>query len=420
MQLIDLAQTGARPIDPMLHLRRDYFSGEAYTLRGYLHRVEERFEEAQQDAEAGRLAYRRYRAQNEQQLNDRIVAVQAQATNNLAYSLARSGQLQRAVQMSNKLIQQLDSNTDYMLHIADYQKALFYNTNALIHVFRGQYAQAERPLSLAEHIAQASGNRRTMGLVTWARAHLERSKMSEVGQINTTIENYYREAAELLASEPDQLILLYHDWAGYQRDLYVMVREQQMGNNAETYIQRSLDLLNKALEHLGQEQVQEEAAHIIRRADLLGSKGHTYNQLGDYEQARTLLEAAEVDMRSIRSAAYGQVVSGKIALQYAVLALREQQDYQAALRLMVEALARVYLFARQHRDQEIFERVINTLMDAIPQSDLLAFQETLDAHTLQITVDHLAYQQPDPHDWDRALQSSLSFFQDSIGAHLDI
>jgi tetratricopeptide (TPR) repeat protein len=421
MQLIDLAQTGARPIDPMLHLRRDYFSGEAYKFRGYLHRVEQRFDLAEADARKARETYDAYMKHGALELNDRILSELAHASNNLAFALANNGHLEKALNVSNDL---LSPKKNLMRYLSDYHKALLYNTNALIFMFRAEYLRAEEPIRQAEQAAQSSGNNRAKGLVRWARAHLERSKMEEQRKIDITINQLFQQAADLLAEEPDQLIHLYHDWAGYERDIYLRAREiadeSDDHMDAATYAQNALQRLHKA-QHLLEQADDKGISNMMRQADLLESMATLHNLMGNYAAAREYVGRAEAIIQAIPGSVYVQVVCAKIALQSAVATLYDHPDsqqYQDALRLMAIALARVYIFARRHRDQQIIERVIKDLLDDTPPDELRAFLQRLKKHAFSVPAEALGYQIPDATQWAIVMGAGLRFLQESINVCL--
>jgi hypothetical protein len=116
-----------------------------------------------------------------------------------------------------------------------------------------------------------------------------------------------------------------------------------------------------------------------------------------------------------------QVVCAKIALQSAVATLYDHPDsqqYQDALRLMAIALARVYIFARRHRDQQIIERVIKDLLDDTPPDELRAFLQRLKKHAFSVPAEALGYQIPDATQWAIVMGAGLRFLQESINVCL--
>jgi hypothetical protein len=125
-------------------------------------------------------------------------------------------------------------------------------------------------------------------------------------------------------------------------------------------------------------------------------------------------------MAAIPTPEYGQLISGRLALQHADVALHETMDHQDALRWMAVGLARAYVFAPQHRDQETFEHLIERFLDEVPQPELEQFVEDLDSGALTLAADDLSYAQPDAAAWRTAWRSSTDFVADSIATQLGI
>ena len=144
-----------------------------------------------------------------------------------------------------------------------------------------------------------------------------------------------------------------------------------------------------------------------------------YNNLGEYVRAGELLEQVE-GMMHIPMPEYGQVVSGKIALQKAFIALAVRHDYATALRDMSIALARAYVFADQHRYTAVFERLVEQRLKEFPTEALQEFRTGLERSTIIVHVHDLPYQHPEPERWARAWARSAQFLSGSIGVRLGI
>jgi tetratricopeptide (TPR) repeat protein len=416
--VIEMLESAAAEGDDLLALRRWYFLGQVYTLRGYLRRLQQRFEDARTDAERGWASFKKYRQRSEdgpspeELLNDNTVAEVAQVMNNLAYSLAQSGDLRRALRLSRELV---NEQGDYIHHASDYQRALFYNTNALIHIRSARYLHAEEPLAHAEQAALNSQRKRAIGLVAWARAQLETAKMRPTRTPNDAIDEHYQRAAEMLRNEPDMLRELYYSWSAYQREVGLLYRRASVPNlpQADQYEERALAYLDQALDLLP-------PGPSMQRANFFESKSTIYNIRGDYTNARAMIDAAEEIMITIPTPEYGQLIGGRLALQHADIALHETADYQSALRWMAVGLARAYVFAPQHRDQETFEHLIERFLDEVPQPELEQFVEDLDSGALTLAAADLLYARPDAAAWRTAWRSSTDFVADSIATQLGI
>lgn len=379
-------------------------------LRGFLRSQQQRFAEAIDDNEQGRAAFRDYRdtrievagqeTTREELLNEYIINDFAQVANNLAFNLSYTGSLKRALRLSEEIVRQ------YAPHSSNYRKALFNNTNGRIRISLGDLAGAAAAIMRAEKAAQESGSSRAKGLVARARGQLQRARMMDQGEPDTTIEKDYEEAEEWLASEPDMLREVYYDWAGFLRDVAVLYRALGHAQKASTYEQRSLERLNQALSLLPE-------GPSMQRADYLESKVVIYRIMGDNEQATRLLNEAEA-MMHIPMPEYGQCVSGKIALQRGLITLYADHNAPEALRQMALALARAYVFAKEHHDQAVFERVIRQHMQNISFEDLHAFKQATESETLYILADDLPYQQPDAAKWADAWEDSIAYMNELI------
>ncbi|NJO07276.1 MAG: hypothetical protein HC876_18160 [Chloroflexaceae bacterium] len=401
--------------DDFLRLRCDYFLGHAYTRRGYVRHQQQRYADAIADSERGRNAFRRYRDEPvpdhpsrlpaEQILNDHVAKNLAQVTNNMAYTLSLTGNFKRALRLSDEVLKQ------FVPLVSEYQKALFHNTNGLIHIRAEDYKGAAEPIAMAELLAKQSGVNRARALVSRARGQLERAKMTASGEPDLGIELYYEQAAEWLSNEPDMQREVLYDWSGYVRDMAVLYRAQNKTGEATRYEQRALDLLDKALATLPDEP-------SMQRADHLESKVVIYRIMGQCEQAATLLDEAEAIIHTIEIQEYGQVVCGKIALQRSLILLYRDKDYVETLRLMAIALARAYVFAKVHHDQTIFERIIKQHLRHIPAEELRRFKQETESEKLYVIADDLPYHKPDEQRWSDAWEDSIAYINEVIGDRL--
>jgi hypothetical protein len=160
----------------------------------------------------------------------------------------------------------------------------------------------------------------------------------------------------------------------------------------------------------------------MHHADFLKSKAIIHNLMEEYDMAAALLDQAEAILRDVIMPEFGQVISGKVVLQRSVIQLRFYKNYQEALRLMTIALARVYLFARRHRDQADFELQIEKFVREIPTEELKAFKELLDSRQLIVSVDadDLSYQPPAPTAWQTVWPGSARFVSETIATQLAV
>jgi tetratricopeptide (TPR) repeat protein len=393
--------------DEFLSLRRHFFQGHAYNFRGYQYRQQQRYSAAIADYVKGRGAFRSYRDEPvayggkqvipEKFLNDHITNDLAQVTNNLAYALSLTGNVKRALRLSHEVIE------EFVPVSSDYQKALFYNTLAMIYLGIDDYQRAEGFVFLAAQAAEASGSTRARGFVSRTRGQVERARMMDCAEPDPGIEVHYSLADDLLQDEPDQRRETLYAWSGYARDLAVLYRTIGKTTEAATCEQQSVDLLDQAMKLLP------EKTSTMQHADFLESKVVLLRIMGDYDQASGLLDQAEQIMREIQVPEYGQVVCGKIALQRGLLSLYREKAYQSTLRLMAIALARAYVFAREHHDQRRFESIITQHLAEIPTEELQKFKQDTKSERLYVESDDLEYQHPDPADWEESWEDSITF-----------
>jgi tetratricopeptide (TPR) repeat protein len=378
-------------------------------IRGYLRRQQQRFAEAQADYEHGRSAFRCYREQSisyrgeqhnpEELLNDHVAGDLAQVTNNLAYTLALAGNLKRALRLSNEVIQ------EFVPILASYRQALFYNTNALILLLAGDFTSAEKPIQLAEQAAQDAGSSRVLGMVERARGFFERTRMNKEQDPRPEIEESYRRAASYLKGEPGTLYETYIDWAKFERDLSKLYRVQNP------------DMRDKLRQH--------DAAFAtlpdepsMQHVDVLENQITIYNNMARYDEAERLLDRAEA-MMNVRMPAYGQILSGKLALQRFYPAFFRDHNPEKALQFLALALARVYVFASKHRDQQTFEALVAEHIGRIAPEYLHAFKQHTEREDLYITSDQLPHQRPNATHWSNAWEEAIAFMNQVIEERLD-
>ncbi len=392
--------------DEFLQLRRPYFLSQAYVRRGYIYRQQQHYMQAQIDYDRARIAARSYQESGILPA-DRLSFKNnlAHITNNLAYVLALTGNLKRALTFSNEVIR------EYLPAVSTYQRALYWNTNALIRLKRGEFVEAEVPLRHAEQAAQESESQRARALVAQARGLLKSAIMNARQEVDEQIEQHFEQAAQLVENEPDTLREIYNDWAGYARVIAVLYQRKGDHEKCHRYQQTALRLLDQALNLVADTQ-------SMQFADLTVSKASVYNDMQDYAQAQTLLDQAEQVMY-VPMQEYAQVVSGKIALQRAMIMLDQQHNDLEALRLMTLAMARAFVFARLHLDQGNFERLIDERINQMDLEPLRTFYTHIQENQFSITVDDLPYQKPDPGKWAEAWATSVAFMCENIETRLD-
>ncbi len=394
----------------LMRLRRLYFLGQACLEQAFLRRQQQRFAEAEVVAELGRKAFRDYREKAGDGpwgespavvLNDRVDTEMAQITNNLAFVLAWSGNLRRALRLSNEVIR------NFIHAVSDYRKALFYNTNGLIYLRFGRYEEAKFPLSQAEQAAQSSRINRARGMVAQALAQLARYEMKTNAIPDQSIEQHYVAAIKLMKQEPDALREIYFDQAGFARDISVLYRNQGDETSATRYQQQALYLIDETLVLLPD-------TPSIHLADYLQAKVSILNEMQRFDEAARLLDQIESQM-DVMMPEYGQVVCGKIALQHAYLNIYGKQDYPQALHYIAIALARAYTFAHQHRDQLTFEQLIPQWCKDIPTPYMDTFKDAVESEHFYVAASDLPYQTPPISRWAEAWERSIDFL-DTIGS----
>jgi tetratricopeptide (TPR) repeat protein len=406
IQLLENATTMPAQ-EELLRLRRRYFLGQAYLEQAFLRRQQQRFAEAEVAAELGRKAFRDYREKHVDAaikqssamlLNDRVDTELAHITNNLAFVLAWSGNLSRALRLSNEVIK------NYLDAVSDYKKALFYNTNALIQMRFGHYSEARDAIQQAEQTAIAARSSRARGLVAQARAQLARYEMKTQHVANQAIEQDYLEATTLLKNEPDALREIAYDQVGFARDISVIYRNQGDHAAALRYQQQALSIIDETLAMLSEEP-------SIHLADCLQCKVSVLNEMHRYEQAAQVLDQTETIMHA-RMPDYVQVVCGKIALQRAFLALYHAKDFAVALRFLAIALARAYTFAGEHRDQITFEQLVRRWSKDIPAHAIQTFRQATQNEHIYVAACDLPYQHPNVARWADSWERSIHFLHE--------
>ncbi|NJN66920.1 MAG: hypothetical protein HC884_09470 [Chloroflexaceae bacterium] len=410
--IIHLLTSQKEFLDRLLELRRDYFLGDAYNALGQLYGAQNRLDEA---LDAGRNAVRtleRYQRHITRQhvLNDDITVTLAQIRNNLAYAYTRRGDFDTARQLSLHMDKIL--RTPATRRILPIQRqVLFFNTRALIDIERTDYLAAENPLREAEHLIEQEGlkDRRVRGLVRWARAQLQVAYMKKSNEPDLAIDEMYREAYTLLESNRNQLPELLNRWASYYRHIAALYAHQGKNEEREHYLGLADAKLDEALRiPLG--------GNDIKRADLFGSKATIANLLGKYRDAVDYVQRAEHILSLAQTQAYGQIVSGRVALQRADIQIHHEHRYQDAFDQLLISLARVYTFAEEHRDQETFEEVVYRFVAALPARVLDEYQEYV--QNFRLPANQLPYQIPEELQWLGSLQRSKRKLSHIIANHL--
>lgn len=421
------AITPATHTDSLLLVRDQYFLGLAYTLWGQLLRAQQRFDEASNMTEQGRTAFRNYRQKPlplsltpgmripvsaETYLNDRVLMDLAQATNNLAFTLVESGNLDRALRLSDQVMQ------EYLSEVPTYQQALFHNTHALIHLRRGELDQAEASAKQAVAAAHQSEVGRAHGLAICTTGLIARARMRASGIPQPSIDKeYFEEAAKLLASEEGNLRDIYMVRARFARDLAEIYRADGRADLASTSLHEGQKWIGEALTLLATAPTLTNSVRM-QRADLLESRASLYNSDRAFDEAEKALVKAEELLQAMTPGgvpAYVQVVCGKIALQWAYIRLMRDKKPEDALILLAIALTRSYIFALHHHDQATFECLIrHWTRDHVAARE--RFVQQLRSEEIYIAADTLPYQRPLANDWASAWEHSIAFFEKLVQA----
>ncbi len=404
-----LEQLDRIPIaDEFLKRRQLYFLSQAYVRRGYIYRQQQYYTQAQADYDRARMVARSYQESGILPA-DRLSFKSnlAHITNNLAYVLALTGNLKRALTFSNEVIR------EYLPAVSTYQRALYWNTNALIRMKRGELVEAEVPLRYAEQAAQESEIQRARALVAQARGLLKSAIMNARQEVDEQIEQHFEYAVQLAENEPDTRREIYQDWAAYARVIAVLYGRKGDHTKRDHYQHVALRLFDQALDLIPD-------LYSMQFADLIIGKATVYSDMQNYAQAQTLIHQAE-DIMRVREAMpeYAQVICGKIALQSALIMLDQQRNVLEALKLMTLAMARAFVFARLHLDQGDFERLIDERLSQMPGDHLRPFYTHIQHNQLIVTVDDLPYQKPDPGKWADAWAASVAFMCENIETRLD-
>jgi insertion element IS1 protein InsB len=262
--------------------------------------------------------------------------------------------------------------------------------------------EARDALLQAEQATLVARSARAWGLIAQARAQLARYEMKMQQVPNQEIEKDYLEATHLLKSEPDALREIAYDQVGFARDISVIYRNQGDLVAALRYQQQALSIIDEALQMLTEQP-------SIHRVDGLQNKSSVLNEMRRYEQA-DVLDQAEAMMHEAMPE-YVQVVCGKVTLQRACIALYHDNGYVAALQLLAIALARVYTFAAENRDQITFEHLVQRWARDIPEPELRSFQHATHNEHIYIAACDLPYQQPHVARWADFWERSIHFLQ---------
>jgi hypothetical protein len=400
-RLIDLLRTPDRHSD-RLQRRAQLFLSEVYGLRGYLRERQQRFEAAITSLGEGRDAFQTYRAgaQSDEILPSSWYTFRlAQMINNLAMTHARIGDLDYALELSNKIL------TQHINAASNYYCALFYNTNAQISIYRNDFDQASKVALLARKAGERADSPRANGLAKWTMAIIDRRRMNEQQEPNPDLFEIFDEVIRLLQNEPAMLCDIYNDYARVARDMAWLYRARGDIETAHKYEQRALDRLHIAIGYLS-------SAPSLQRADLLETMVSVYNSMGDQAHATELLEQIE-QLMHVEMSRYRHVLCGKLALQHGLAAYHTGR-YQDTLRLLTIALARAVLFAPKHRDRAAFELIITQVLAGTPTNELQQFRQAIQDERVYIAAGELPYQRPEPAEWAEAWDISLRFIDDTI------
>lgn len=405
---LDESRLAAIDKDKLIHKRRDYFIGLTHNILSNLAYQQSDYDTGIERDKLARIAFEHYRT-HAAQISDDVTSLIAQVNNNYAYHLLQTGNLTKARQVSQRLID------EYGQRLPPYRAALVYNSGGLILRATGQLDRAEAAIDRAMEFAETSGSRRALGLVHMARAQVRRERSVQRGEVAPQIEDDFATAATYLRDEPDQLREVYFQWSGFTRELAVAARKQGDEQQAESYQKQTLEYLDIALALAGK--------NTMQTAEFLKSKAIIYNLMGEYAAAEPLLDETEAILTELKAPKYVQVICGKVAFQRGVIAFRRDKQYNDALVQFVIGLARQYLYAAQHRDQADFEQRIEAYIREMQKEDLQAAQLTLPnaVEQVQIGTGALAYQPPEDNDeWRVTLRKSTQYVLDTMETQLEV
>lgn len=395
--LDDVHATGRAcpPLSPNL----EYYRGQVFVLRGFLRRQGQRFSEATRDAEAGRRAFQRYRDSIAAQPAtagaipyERVVSDLAQTTNNLAYLYALSGDFKRAERLSNEALRNAAA-------LPPIRRAMFFNTRGLIYMRAGLFEKADAPIEAAEQAVALTDDWRAHGMVLQARAQRERERMKNSGRPRPDIGEMYAQARKHFGSDNSLLFELYYEWIGFARDLGALYEDRsvnQPDKAAQAYT-RALALC-VAARRAGR------GLSPMLIADLRERMATIHLEMRQYAKAQRLLENAEKRM-SHDMPEYGQIVSGKLELQWGQIHQYHTLDYRAALRRYTVALARAHAYADTSRDLRTFEFLVRRWLEAMQElapHNLAEFKAGLSGGAVAVSLDELPYQKKMPYQRDLA------------------
>jgi hypothetical protein len=225
-------------------------------------------------------------------------------------------------------------------------------------------------------------------------------------------EVYFHRAASKLQNEPVNLGEIYYERTRFARDLALFFREKDP-ERANDYWNKANEYLDRAAEEWGKS-----VTLTMQQANLLETRACLYilrgdKQMGDDIAAGKLLdEATALMQKHTDMPSYAHVVAGKIELQRGLILLH-QRRVQEALRAMAIALARAYLFAPTHRDQQAFEQLITDWVRnrQIALEEVSEFVRSMSAGNISVKASDLRYLPPLADDWLIAWERSFKYFE---------
>lgn len=364
-----------QPFD-LLALRRTYFLGLTYQMRGQLYRQMENSHQARQDWDASKEYLTLYEREplthdTEVQLSLSAAAVLgdsvspeiAQTRNNLAYLLLDFGAFEEAKRLSEQVLAQ-----KVLVVASDYQRTLWFTTGAWVAIYSGEPLAAVEPLvSCALTCARLAHSPRAEGLALLVGAYLARAQMNKFGEPDRSIEAKFLEPAKkVFAEEPFQQRAVYHEQARYARDLMQLMQGEPDLYTQDLQVYRNLakGSVETALKLVGE-------APSMARADLFETRASIQHIFGEYEDAhRALVEAERAIslLKPDRVPPSMQLLCGKVALQRGGLLLHQSgREREEGVKSLVMALARAYVFAPRHRLAGKFEQLIQGRLAKLEQ-----------------------------------------------------
>lgn len=390
----------------LLWLRRERLRGVIYRFLSYLAWQQQDYTlGAEYDREALH-ALRLYASTYADDLNDDVGGDILQAGTNYSYNLAQVGEFDKARKLAERTL------LNHAERAAPYRRGLAYNSYALILLQVGELIRGKAALQAAIGAAEQVQSRRLSGMVAITRGLYAREQDAPVSET----EAYFREAVQLLAPEPDQQREALFRYGGFARQQMLLPAKRRADHGREYWKQEALSAFDRALQLLGD-------GSDMQRAEYLKSKGAVYMGLREYDSAVPLFAEARAYLQAVTAPAYVHTIAGKLAFHRSVLLRERDHDYAASLVYLAVALARMYLFAPQHRDQRIIEGRIEHQLTAIPEDALHAFTAHLAADDISaLPGEHpeLTYQVPDPATWSAAFRTSTAFLSRAISDELEL